>query len=715
MKRLLVALAALVALGAAPASAEPIFSETFQDGDAGGWSPSGGDVRLTTYATNVSMRFTRRAAAVAGVSTRGFSEVTVAASFAALDLEGDDYCLVEASGDGGRTWVEVLRVRDGEDDGVVMHRSAVRDQRFDDVERLLIGARISGNAENDQCWLDDVTVSGTRVIVAGPRTELTPQTLRGSSALNRLAPMQAFAPAADAGAPGHSFAGVLHVTPQARDGQMRVIVDSFGIRAQRALRVDVFPAFDITLVQDGATLIPAQRGPIAVGHPNWDIAIEPGRAWSEPGDDGWTRAALPFALIEANANCTHNGVLSFLFRDGEISRVAWEIASETCAYFQADFWGLSAARYEQSVVANGAALIAAFHAERAGRVPVQPISQLAAAGFDVAAFGSPGDVRPDALTTFGVIYNGVHYRGGCDTRAGPYPFCEGILAPSYSLAKTLVGGLGLMRLEQLHPGAMNERIAAQIAQCATWGEVTLGNALDMGTGRYNSTVSEADEAALTTSRFFLSTTLAEKLNIACGLYPRREAPGQRWVYHTPDTFLLGAGMAAYWRAQHGPQRDFFDDVLVDGVYAPLHLSPVIAATRRTADAAQQPFTGWGLTLVPDDIAKVASFLQHPPDGQALIAQAQLEAAMQRAPGDTGLEAGGAQFRYNNGLWAWNAQASLQCAHPVWIPFMSGFGGIVVAMMPNGLTYYYWSDGGEYRWARAVRAADRVAPLCEARQ
>ena len=93
--------------GVTAAQAEPIFSETFQDGDASGWAPSGGDVRLTTYADNVSMRFTRRAAAVASVSTSGFSDVAIAASFAALDLEGEDYCLVEVSADGGRTWIEV--------------------------------------------------------------------------------------------------------------------------------------------------------------------------------------------------------------------------------------------------------------------------------------------------------------------------------------------------------------------------------------------------------------------------------------------------------------------------------------------------------------------------------------------------------------------------------------------------------------------------------
>jgi len=705
--------AAWCALYPAAASAEPIFSETFQDGNADGWAPSGGDVRLTTYEGNVSMRFTRSAAAVHRMSTRGFSGVTVAAAMAAYDLEGDDYCLIEASGDGGRTWIEILRLRDGQDDGVTMHRDAVRDARFDNAERLLIGARVSGNADNDQCWLDDVRVSGQRQ--AGDddaRGQVGAVWLRGGEQMASLAPMQAFAPPSSASPPGHVLNGTLRVA--AGRGQMRVLTDALSIAGEQALQVDTFPGFEIAFVQDGDWLIPARRGPMTGGHPNWEVAIEPGRVWSEARDEGWSRAALPFALIETNANCTHNGVLTFVFRDDQVSRVAWQIASETCAYFKFDFWGANQASFTPGAPPD-ATIASAFRAERQGRMRIEPISALAALGVDVDALASPADIDPAALTTFGLIHNGVHYRGGCETRAGAYPFCESLLLPSYSLAKSIAGGFGLMRLEMLYPGSRTQRIADYVAPCRGWGDVTLDHALDMATGRYNSTASEADENALTTSRFFLSMTLAEKLPIACDLYPRRDAPGQRWVYHTPDTFVLGAAMDEIWRARRGGDRDFFDDVLVDGVYEPLGLSPTIRATRRTYDDARQPFVGWGLTLLPDDVAKVAAYLQSPErEAQPLMSATELASAMQRAPNDVGLAGPDANFRYNNGFWAWNAQTALECSHPVWVPFMSGFGGIAVAMMPNGVSYYYFSDGGEYRWARAVRAADRLAPMCEAR-
>ncbi len=657
------------------------------------------------------MRLSGRTAVVRATGASGFTEVTIAASMAASSLEANEYCLVEASADGGRTWLQILRVDDGQDDAVTLHTGAVRDARLDNAERLLIGARVAGSTNDDQCWLDDVRVAGVATVVTGDRTELSRNALMANTTPHHLISMSAFAPAADASAAVNLFRGRLSFDPIVTG--FAIHRDTFNYDGDASLRVRTLPQFAFDLAQDGDTLIPLRRGPVPGEHPSWEYALEPGRVWQEPGDDGMSRAALPFALIETNANCTHNGVLTFLFdNSGAISNVVWQIASETCAYFQFDASGAGRASYTPG--SDGAAeAIAAFTEERASRMPMRPISALATdfPGIDVSAFASPADVNPLNLTTFGVIANGVHYIGDCDTRAGPYPFCDSLLSPSYSLAKSLVGGLGLMRLEMLHPGAMRAQIAEHVPQCDRWTGVTLENALDMTTGRYSSPNDQADENGMTSSRFFISTTHAEKIAIACTLFPRREAPGRRWVYHTTDTYVLGAAMADFWRDAHGADADFFNDVLVDGIYAPLHLSPTIRATRRTIDDARQPLTGWGLTLTRDDIAKLGAYLAAPAEGAPLVAPGPLAAALQQDPSDRGLEAGGETLRYNNGFWAYNAQAALNCADPVWIPFLSGFGGVLAALMPNGVVYYFVSDGGDYRWARAARAANSIAPMC----
>ena len=55
------------------------------------------------------------------------------------------------------------------------------------------------------------------------------------------------------------------------------------------------------------------------------------------------------ALVERNANCVHNGLLTFLFDDSKISQVRYQITHETCEYFQFDMWGQVGATYTITV------------------------------------------------------------------------------------------------------------------------------------------------------------------------------------------------------------------------------------------------------------------------------------------------------------------------------------------------------------------------------
>jgi hypothetical protein len=67
----------------------------------------------------------------------------------------------------------------------------------------------------------------------------------------------------------------------------------------------------------GRRIVPAQAGLVYTGDLVWNLFFTGGRAWDEPGgvDDGWSRATLPFALSERNANCVHNGLLHLAFRN----------------------------------------------------------------------------------------------------------------------------------------------------------------------------------------------------------------------------------------------------------------------------------------------------------------------------------------------------------------------------------------------------------------
>jgi len=52
-----------------------------------------------------------------------------------------------------------------------------------------------------------------------------------------------------------------------------------------------------------------------------------------------------------------------------------------------------------------------------------------------------------------------------------------------------------------------------------------------------------------------------------------------------------------------------------------------------------------------------------------------------------------------------------CPHAVWIPFLSGYGGISVALFPNNSVYYVFSDGGHFEWAKAAVESNNIRRYC----
>jgi beta-lactamase family protein len=561
----------------------------------------------------------------------------------------------------------------------------------------------------------DAPPAGTRATLADA---LTRADLQGVTTAAGPWAMTAFGPPAGARAPSHVFEGRLVLAAELPGGAFRVLKDPWHDADENQGAARHLPAFDFAFVQSGPALIPLERGAVRTEHTEWEFVLEPGRVWDQDGDRGLTRAALPFALEERNANCMHNGVLTFLFGDaGRISNVAWEIGQETCFYFKFDAWGESRARYLAGPVAAKAELIARHQRELAGRVPTRPMAQLAVdhPGADPGEFGSPLEIPAEDMTLYGLSVDGVHYTGGCATRFGPYPYCDELDLPSYSLAKTLVGGLATMRAAQLDSTVLAATIGSLVPECAGrgWDDVTIAATLDMATGHYNSDAREHDEDGDDMDPFFAAEDHASRIRFACTHYPRKADPGTTWVYHTADSYLLGTALAAWERRRSGPAADFFDALLIGPIWHPLGLSPAVDVTRRARDASAQPFTGYGLTLKRDDVVKLAQFMMQGGriGNEQVIDAAMIDAALQRDPAQRGLPAASAEVRYHDGVWGWNAAAALGCTQPAWVPFMSGYGGIQVVMFPNGIVYYYFSDGGVWAFARAARAADRIRPFC----
>ncbi|MXO58109.1 hypothetical protein GRI89_00925 [Altererythrobacter salegens] len=519
-----------------------------------------------------------------------------------------------------------------------------------------------------------------------------------------------FEPPPDALPPSHSVDGKLHIAAEPAD-RLEVLLDKFGF-VSMVPQTRELPGANVTLVSSGFEVIPVERGPIVAGHPAWDWIFEPGRAWDLPSHPGTTFVALPFSLMEYDANCLHNGLALFAVGDsGETTQLAYQVGSETCPYFQFDMWGLTGAKFEPGPVAAKSQVLAAYEREVAARLPVRPISDL---GAIATRFASPDDVKPEALTTFGFVHDGVLYAGACPTRHGPYPYCDVLDLPSFSWAKSIAGGIGLMRLEALYPGAKDALLVDYVPECANagWEGVTFENLLDMATGHYNSAEPDIDEDAQPTTDFLIAKTHAAHVDLACRNYPRQEAPGIRTVYHTSDTYLLGTAMNAFLKAHRGADADSYRDLVVP-LLEELGASPVMMETRRSIDAVRQPFTGWGLVLHRNDAALLAGFLQRGGtiDGKPMLDKTMLAEAMQQVPANAGLPIYNANWRYQHSLWVRNVGSQLGCAHDVWVPFLSGVGGLSNLILPSGDVYFRIGDGYDYNWLASALAANEIASLC----
>lgn len=558
------------------------------------------------------------------------------------------------------------------------------------------------------------------------REALDFKAMQSGKAYRASVDLAAFAPPDDASAPSHVFEGRLKLRGQPRTRTLLADTDFLGYTTTDYRQARSIPQdFDYAFVQDGDSLIPVRRGPIPGSHAWWEFMLEPGKVWDEPGDAGYSRAAIPFALTQKNQNCASNGVLMILFDDkGALAHAAFQVSSETCPYLHIDMWGFLQASYTPGKVVHKDAVIAAWQHERAHRIPTRPLAALQTDHPEVQLTGlAIGD--PKARTRYGLYLDGIHYVSSCPTRHGDYPFCEVMDLPSYSVAKSAVGGLASMRQEKLHPGVMQNAVQdfvhASWCEDERWRGVSFVDLLDMATGNYGSASYQHDEDSLKVVALLRPLASAEKTRAACASWPRQAEPGSTWVYHSSDTWLLGVVLQNHLRSLPGrADSDIFDDVLVPDVYAPLELGPGARVSRRSYDDARQPFFGWGLYLQADDMVKLGRFFL---DGgrigeQQLLDRTMVEAAMQRDPDRRGLPVASLEqnFRYQHSLWARNVQSLLGCSEPTWVPFMSGYGGITIAMFPNGAVWYSVSDDGEiasFDFAEPARTIQSIKPYCEA--
>jgi hypothetical protein len=543
-----------------------------------------------------------------------------------------------------------------------------------------------------------------------------------------------FAVPASAAAPSQVFEGTLTLANPASSGGFRLLRDDERIDTGTDSPWRHLASFSFQFVQNGSYLIPVQQGLVITGSPAWNYIVGPGRVWQEDGDHGYTRASLPFALVLRNQNCVHNGEMTFLFsnkKSPHVSQVRYQITQETCEYFKFNMWGQLSATYVASKVAGADEVRKAAAAEMANRLPAKPFSALAAdypnAGLDLANFTS-GRKFPEDVTTYGLFLSGVHYVGDCRTRYGMYAFCDNMRFASYSVAKSAFTGLALMWLGQQYGssvyGELIRNYVPQYVDGGDWTNVTFGNTSDMATGNYISTKEEEDEDGSLEETFIDAEPYAEKIKDAFAPFPHKANPGTTFVYQSSAPFILTEAMNSYLQRRQGSGSDIFNSIR-DMVYKPIHLSQGELTMLRTDNSpAGKPVGAWGLYFIQDDVAKLGRLLNNSGgmiDGKQVLDPTRLNESLFRTadPTSVSLPVPWSEtpvqntYRYHNYFWARHMTAAEfpQYHCDFWVPVMSGFGGNSVLLLPNGATFYIFSDGDEFEWFGAVNEINKIAPFC----
>ena len=524
-----------------------------------------------------------------------------------------------------------------------------------------------------------------------------------------------FMPVGAAGLALHDFSGTLSIP-------MTMMAAPGG----SAGSANFFPAVDLTFISHGYHLIPVEREIIRGRDSNspWDIILSPGRLWSEAGDGGLSRASFPFVLAGQVWNESHNGLATFVYDNERVSHLQIQIVQEAASWNRTPAWGRLPVSFAPHTIDD--AVVASFEAERAARLPLRPWSALEGVTDPSLSEGFDGSAQH--VTTSALVVDGVIYARPCVTNFGDYPYCADMRHGVYSMTKSMGAGLTLLRLAEAYgDDIFDARIRDYVDVTADhdgWDDVRFANSLNMATGvgdlsaRRDSPNNDEDSTPE-----FLGLARAGsadrwlRMAFSSDNYPW--GSGEVFRYRSIDTYILAAAMDAFLKSREGPGANLWE-MMIDQVLRPIGLSYAPMMHSRAADGGRGvPIMGWGLYPTLDEMAKIAGIYQsggvH--EGQRLLSEKWLRTvfATEVQPGLPVLwdNAHGA-YRYRSSFWLMPYRGAGGCF--VWIPEMLGYGGNIIALMPNRMIAIRLSDAsegsaGQYQGESMARLSDHIEPFC----
>jgi len=554
----------------------------------------------------------------------------------------------------------------------------------------------------------------------------------------------AFYPGKDA-LPAPPFAAVLQIqqtTLQTNPGLEKPVQGGRDAR--------LFPGVTLEFFTLDDRLIPVQMGEMvhesAPGRvPSyWRVIPQAGRIWREAADGGWSRASLPLMLVSDMENQSHQGLATFLYRDGRVTGLRLQFVQQSAPWLLRHFvaWGFARVQMAASDPSMLTARRNTARAEIAGRLPAKSWSELVQSARPGTLDGFGGPLYPKWRVGAALVRDGVLYYQDSVTAYGPYPYPLEMRFGVRSVMKSVGAPLALLHLAEVYgPWVLSLKIGDYVSGLdSKWKRIRFLDAADMatgfgGTGTIKTHPNDINDGYLEGNydAWYIAPSRDEKIQQINATHPYPWEPGTVVRYRDQDFFLLGAALDAFLKSVRGPDADLWEMVKSE-VLVPIGIHRAPALRTQEADGKEGVIlfnAGFYPTL--EDLARIAMLYQNigAHGGRQILNReltADLLAARDalRKDGDFSTErvppeSVNAEF-YKMGFHfvPYVEATNHRLLH---LPTMEGAGENEVTLYPNGLVSIIMADAlrlpeGESAKSQAgpetVRAVERLEPLTSAK-
>ena len=525
----------------------------------------------------------------------------------------------------------------------------------------------------------------------------------------------------------HKFSGAILIPEHSMISDPKEIlpIDIQGKKTQ------LFPRVSLEFISNQGNLIPIERDIIIPEDTDsyWQIQVSPGRVWSEVADGDMSRASFPFILTSIIENESYNGIATFLYDEESISSLRYQIVSQLSPFvIQTHFvaTGQTEVTYQHKRFDN-INVTQDFERELVSKLPWRDWTELQEKYGKRVFENFDSGIDPTMTLTSGLVIDGEIYVRSMNTFFGPYPYPHEMRHGVWSVTKTMAGMLTLMRMAQKYGyEILDYKIVDYLnvnADHDGWKDVTFRNVFSMatgiGTGSHNVNpnyigVGDASRPANNAGfddymAWYFAPSLEDKLNEIYKISSYPWGPGEHARYRDRDIFIGAAALEALFREKEGDDADLWQ-MMVEEVYRPIGIHHISMTHTRESNERGTPILAWGIYVSIDDIAKISMLIQNggKHNGMQLLSKEGISEALYETE-IRGLPTGESNVHgdktYHLTFWHENFVTESGVLHQT--PRMSGYGGNIVQLMPNGMIGFRIGNGGDVTLEQMTIIADQI--------